>query len=68
MNNGFVSIYTSYDKLNIDRILSILNSLNIEMKIKTSTDITSKDTIYEILVLEQFKDQVHNIIIENQIL
>jgi len=61
----FVTVYTTYDKDNVEKIISKLNALNITMKFRTSTESTSKNALYEILVLKKDIDNAHDIIIEN---
>ncbi|MBN2851860.1 MAG: hypothetical protein JXQ23_03905 [Clostridia bacterium] len=64
--DGYLSAYVSYDKKRVEDIANELKTLNITMKVITTTDSQSKETIYEVLVIENMIDKVHEIIINLQ--
>lgn len=63
---NFVNAYVSYDKEKVENIVNQLKAMNVTMKVNTTTDSITKETIYEIFVIEEMINKVHEIIINLQ--
>ncbi len=60
--DGYTSIYTTYDKSMAVTLISALRENNIRMIYRTSTETGSEDVLYEVGVLENDINKAHDII------
>jgi len=60
--DGYASIYTTYDKSMAVSLISALRENKIKMIYRTSTETSSDDVLYEVCVLEMEIDKAHNIL------
>jgi hypothetical protein len=61
--DGYISIYTTYDKSMAVSLISALRENNVKMIYRTSTETGSDDVLYEILVREENIDNSHEILL-----
>ena len=59
---GYISIYTTYDKENALSVISGLRSAGKKIIYRTSTESASDDVLYEVCVIEAQLPESHEII------